>query len=350
MSTTKGWYDNKTARVLTHIVVWAIVLSLPYLLSGHHRMARTHEDEIRERSFFYLNQITNVLWIAPFYLNAYVLTPRLFYRRKYALYVLTLAGLFSIVVSIHVWLYQNIFKLQPFSIYGSVGFLLPAFALVIAIGTAIRVVSDKMETDKREQEKQEENLKTELSFLRSQINPHFIFNILNNLVALEQMRSPELGPTILKLSSLMQYMLYETDGERVQLDNEIEYLQSYIDLQRQRFGGKVPIEVDINLPQTTFEIEPMLLIPFVENAFKHGVGMIADPRIEISLRIQNETLLFTVKNRFNEHSTEERDKSSGIGLGNVTRRLKLLYGNRQDLTVLKENNWFIVQLKLNLGR
>jgi two-component system LytT family sensor kinase len=350
MSITASWHKDNTRRVLTHIVVWAVILSLPYLLNTHHGATHTREEEMRERAFFYLNQVTVFLWIVPFYLNAYLLTPRLFYRRQYLLYGLSLAVLFSTVAAIHVWLYKSVFAIQPFNIKGSIGFLLPAFALVIAVGTAIKVVSDKREADKREQEKQEENLKTELSFLRSQINPHFIFNILNNLVALEQMKSKELGPTIFKLSSLMQYMLYETDGERVPLDREIEYLQSYIDLQSQRFGGKVPITAELDLPDSTLEIEPMLLIPFVENAFKHGVGMISNPSINIHLETEGDNLKFIVKNRFDPRSTEERDRSSGIGLGNVTRRLKLLYGDKQQLDVRKENDQFIVELKLYLGR
>jgi len=197
-------------------------------------------------------------------------------------------------------------------------------------------------------ERQAENLKTELSFLRSQINPHFIFNILNNLVALEQLKSPELGPTIMKLSQLMQYMLYETDEERVSLTKEVDYLQSYIDLQKQRFGNKVPVTVTFDPTPGLFEIEPMLLIPFVENAFKHGVGMIEHPAIEIRLEVCDGILYFMVRNRYNEASSETRDKGSGIGLGNVRRRLNLLYGNQQILHVTRDNGWFTVFLELNL--
>jgi LytS/YehU family sensor histidine kinase len=205
-----------------------------------------------------------------------------------------------------------------------------------------------MASDRAAQQKQEENLKTELSFLRSQINPHFIFNILNNLVALEQMKSPELGPTILKLSSLMQYMLYETDEEKVPLNNEVEYLQSYIDLQRQRFGTKVPVTVSLDKTPNSYEIEPMLLIPFVENAFKHGVGMIVSPAIDIGLKVEGGVLYFSVRNRYNPASVEVKDKSSGIGLGNVSRRLKLLYGSQHVLHISRDDGWFIVKLEINL--
>jgi len=344
----KVWYKGRAMKVLTHAVVWAIALSLPYLLDSHRGMAHHHDNEVHEQSFFYLNLITNILWIGPFYLNVYVLTPGLFYKRRYLTFASALALVFGVMLLIHACVFKYVFGLPHFNARGATGFLLPAFILTSAIGTTFRIVRDKMQADRLEQEKQEENLKTELSFLRSQINPHFIFNILNNLVALEQKKSEELGPTILKLSSLMQYMLYDTDEEKVPLAKEADYLQSYIDLQRQRFGAKVPVKVSTEVPAGYYEIEPMLLIPFVENAFKHGVGMIEDPQIEISLRVSEGALHFVVRNRFNPASQEIRDKTSGIGLGNVTRRLKLLYGDQHVLHITREGGWFAVALKLNL--
>ena len=346
--TMKMWYNRSVIKVLTHAAVWAVALSLPYLLDTHHGVTHRRDNDIYERAFFYLNLITNLLWMGPFYLNAYLLTPQLFNRRRYPAYAAAVVLTYGAMLLVHFLLFNFVFGLPHFSLKGATGFLLPAFILTIAISTTYRVVRDKVVADKRTQERQEENLKTELSFLRSQINPHFIFNILNNLVALEQMKSEELGPTILKLSSLMQYMLYETDEEKVPLNNEVEYLQSYIDLQRQRFGTKVPVTVSLDNKPCVYEIEPMLLIPFVENAFKHGVGMIERPAIDIDLKVEGGILHFSVRNRYNPASAEVRDKSSGIGLGNVSRRLKLLYGNQQVLHISRDEGWFIVTLEINL--
>ena len=344
---SSNWFTGKAIRILTHTAIWAIVLSLPYLLDSHHGMEHRHNDRIDE-GFFYLNLITIILWIGPFYLNAYLLIPRLFNRRRYIEYVAFLVLLFGIILSIHFALFKFAFELPHFSLKGATGFLLPAFLLTVAVSTAFRLVSDKVQADALTKDRQEENLKTELSFLRSQISPHFIFNILNNLVALEQMKSPELGPTILKLSALMQYMLYDTDEERVPLSKEVDYLQSYIDLQKQRFGNKVPITVSLEAPAGFAEIEPMLLIPFVENAFKHGVGLIEQPAISIDLSVRDKTLYFEVRNRYNGASEEVKDKTSGIGLVNVRRRLKLLYGDQQHLEITRGNGWFTVTLQLNL--
>jgi LytS/YehU family sensor histidine kinase len=146
----------------------------------------------------------------------------------------------------------------------------------------------------------------------------------------------------------MQYMLYDTDEERVPLAREVEYLQSYIDLQRQRFGQKVPITVSLETPAEPYEIEPMLLIPFVENAFKHGVGLIENPGIEIVLKVRKGVLSFGVRNKFNAEFSEVKDKGSGIGLGNVKRRLKLLYDSQHRLLLSQYEGWFLVSLELNL--
>ena len=345
---TIGWYNSKATRILTQVVVWVIVLSLPYLLDGQHSQDHHHDGSAYARDFLYLNFLTNCLWVMPFYFNTRVLTPRLFNNRRYLSYAAMLVLVFGTNVFIHALLFTLIFEIPHFSVIGAVVFMLPAYLLTIAIGTTLWVVQDKMKADQIARERQGENLKTELSFLRSQINPHFIFNILNNLVALERMKSEELGPTILKLSSLLQYMLYETAEEHVPLTQEVEYLQSYIDLQRQRFGQKVPITVSLNVPAGSYEIEPMLLIPFVENAFKHGVGMIDQPAIEVNLQVKKDVLYFSVANRFNPSADEIKDKTSGIGLANVGRRLNLLYGHQHTLKITQDKDWFKAALELKL--
>jgi LytS/YehU family sensor histidine kinase len=210
------------------------------------------------------------------------------------------------------------------------------------------MIRDRTIADRIAREKETENLKTELSLLRSQASPHFMFNVLNNMVALARKKSDLLEPSLLKFSSLMRYMLYETDEDKVPLEKEIEYLQSYIDLQQLRFGKNVVIDVDMQSADGNYEIEPMLLIPFVENAFKHGTGMIEEAHIGISLKTEKGLLLFMVKNKYNPASIEIKDKTSGIGLNNVRRRLNLLYGNKQQLQITEKDNWFTVSLKLNL--
>lgn len=175
-----------------------------------------------------------------------------------------------------------------------------------------------------------------------------MFNVLNNMVALARKKSDALEPSLIKLSSLLRYMLYETDEDKVLLEKEVEYLQSYIDLQIQRFGKKVTVNVQMEEFDKCYFIEPMLLIPFVENAFKHGTGLIEDAEINIELKAKHNMLQFTVSNKYNKDVQDIKDKTSGIGLQNVRRRLNLLYRNAHTLLIADNDNRFVVSLQLNL--
>lgn len=282
-----------------------------------------------------------------FYSNAYWLLPQFFYRKKYGRYVLALVGVVAVLFFLN-WLTFRIilpdskFQLGPFVLF----YFFPCL-FMIAASTAFITFRDKIKHDKEAAQKETLNLKTELSFLRSQVSPHFMFNVLNNMVALARKGSDQLEPSLIKLSSLLRYMLYETDEEKVPLEKEVEYLQSYIDLQNQRFGKKVKTQVSFEGIDGNYFIEPMLLIPFVENAFKHGTGLIEDAAIDIKLNVQNSLLQFLVRNKFVETS-EIKDKTSGIGLSNVRRRLNLLYKDQHNLLISKKDGWFAVSLQINL--
>lgn len=175
-----------------------------------------------------------------------------------------------------------------------------------------------------------------------------MFNVLNNMVVLARKKSEQLEPSLFKLSSLLRYMLYETDEDKVLLDKEIEYLESYIDLQLQRFGSRVTVNKNFEISDKGLLIEPMLLIPFVENAFKHGTGLKQKGEINICLKAHNSSLKFTVDNLHDPPMHEVKDKTSGIGLQNVKRRLDLLYKERHSLIIDDEDGYYSVVLKLKL--
>ncbi|MNY40061.1 Sensor histidine kinase YehU [compost metagenome] len=145
---------------------------------------------------------------------------------------------------------------------------------------------------------------------------------------------------------MMRYMLYENDERKVSVAREIEYLENYIDLQKLRFGDMVKVNFSVYNDAGNKMIEPMLLIPYIENAFKHGVGLINNPVIDIHLRAEGNELALTVQNRFNDN--DQKDVSSGIGLKNVERRLKILYDKRHQLRLSKDEEWFKVDLKIEL--
>ena len=333
---------TKRFILLMHLIAWTIIFSMPYIFSSEYSSAKD-EDEL---AFQKLDTITNFLWMGLFYLNVLLLMPHLFYKKKYALYTLALLVSFLLVMLIHGALFKPFVPGRDFNFFKSSEHNIVPFLFTVLVSMVYTMVADKIRTDIVAARVKHENLKTELSFLRSQINPHFLFNVLNNIAALVRMKSNDLEPTVLKLSSLMQYMLYETDEEKVVVKSEAEYLQAYIDLQKQRYGDELSLQVLFEIKEEWHTIEPMLLIPFVENAFKHG-GMLHRPEINVSLSVINSELHFIVKNKF-EESRALKDKTSGIGLANVKRRLELLYPRKHILKIDKQPDWFIVDLQITL--
>jgi len=344
-----AWYSKKWVNVLLHTAAWVFLFSLPYLLRPSLNEGRPAGREPEPALVHLRYAINNIIYIGFFYLNAGWLISQFIYRRKYKQWAgIVIVSFISILFITWLTLFLLLGQ-SKFNFRGHILFNFFFFLFILAGSTAYRMIKDRARADRIAREKENENLKTELSLLRSQASPHFMFNVLNNMVALARKKSDLLEPSLLKFSSIMRYMLYDDDEEKVPLEREIEYLQSYIDLQQQRFGKNVQVNVDFQKTDDNHEIEPMLLIPFVENAFKHGTGMIEDAQITIQLKIEKDKLWFTVQNRYDPSSIEIRDKTSGIGLANVKRRLNLLYGDKQRLLITKKDNWFNVSLQLNLN-
>jgi sensor histidine kinase YesM len=341
-----GWYSKKWFTVLLHVAAWVLLFSLPFILRPSMNRPAEQEQHATQALIRYL--INDLIYISYFYLNAMVFIPKFFYKRKYKEFAL--ANFLSFICIVFItWLSLfQLIKQSNFNLSGHLLFNVFFFLFFLAASTAYRMIRDRTKADRIAREKENENLKTELSLLRSQASPHFMFNVLNNMVAMARKKSELLEPSLLKFSSLMRYMLYEADEEKVLLEKEIEYLHSYIDLQQQRFGKNVQVNVNFDAVDGNYEIEPMLLIPFVENAFKHGTGMIENAVIDVQLKAENGNLNFNVKNKYDPASVEIKDKTSGIGLTNVKRRLNLLYGNKHKLTITPKDNWFTVSLQLNL--
>jgi sensor histidine kinase YesM len=344
-----AWYSKKWVNVLLHAAAWVLLFSLPYLLRPSLNEGRVQRPEPPLMHLRYA--INNLIYVGFFYLNALWLIPHFIYKRKYKQWAAIIIVCFLSILFI-TWLTLFLLMEQgqsTFNVRGHILFNFFFFLFFLTSSTAYRMIKDRARADRIAREKENENLKTELSLLRSQASPHFMFNVLNNMVALARKKSDLLEPSLLKFSSLMRYMLYEADEDKVSLEKEIDYLQSYIDLQQQRFGKNVQVNVSLQKIDDNYEIEPMLLIPFVENAFKHGTGLIEGAMIKIQLKVENNKLDFMVQNKYDPSSTEVKDKTSGIGLTNVKRRLNVLYGNKQCLLITQTDNWFNVSLQLNLN-
>ena len=337
---------KKRVIILVHIVCWILLFLLPSLF----RPAEEDTDKIRtvaERGFFYLYICNFLCWICLFYVNSRLLIPRLIYTRRYIKYGLSLIPLF-VFLSLINWLGYELFAPVHYNYRGFLAFFLLPCLFILSSSTAITMFQNRLQTDRLQQQKETENLKTELAFLRSQVSPHFMFNVLNNMVVLARKKSDALEPSLFKLSTLMRYMLYETDEKKVPLEREVEYLNSYIDLQLQRFGKKVDLHLHMEDIDKACLIEPMLLIPFVENAFKHGTGFKERGDIRIELKARDRRLEFRVSNYHDQSMQHPKDSTSGIGLQNVRRRLDLLYRDQYSLQITDKENSFCVLLTIHL--
>lgn len=340
---------SKFIIIILHISVWVALFLLPLLFERPERLPQPpnimqHAIEKKE-NFRFAFIFFQLSFIPLFYFNAYLLVPKFLNRKKWGIYILLSIICIIGVITINAMLKPLLFPeaIRPTPIGMSVFFCV----FIMLASTAFSFIKENFKNEIQRKEKEAENLKTELSFLRSQISPHFMFNTLNNLVSLTRKKSDLLEPSLLKLSGLMQYMLYEADDEIISIKKEIEYLNNYIELQKLRFGEDVKINFFSQIPpNTNFDIAPMLLIPFVENAFKHGMVLIKSPQIDIQLVITGNLFTFSVKNKYNSGIQEEKDKSSGIGLNNVKRRLNLLYPDNHKLEIFEDKDWHIANLSI----
>jgi two-component system, LytTR family, sensor kinase len=337
---SKRWYRSKFVLITFHVLAWLVLFSLPVLFHRDPDQTRINwKAIINPRSIVF-----DCCCILFFYFNSLILLPRMLNRRKIGFYICLIIGLYA-----GFFVLVSLFPKDPHrpGFQRDYLFMIFPYLFIWSMSTVYWFVTDKIKTEQLIKERENENLKTELSFLRSQVSPHFLFNVLNNMVAMARLKSDLLEPSLIRLSGLMRYMLYESDEASVTLLRETEYINSYIELQKIRFAKSLKIHVDMD-PGDRQMIEPMLLIPFIENAFKHGTGNIQDPAIDISLKISDGLIDFRVKNKFDPANEELKDTVSGIGLPNVIRRLNLLYDQKHILSIDKGNGCFTVSLQIKL--
>lgn len=194
---------------------------------------------------------------------------------------------------------------------------------------------------------QKERITAELQLLKAQVQPHFLFNTLNNIYSFSIERSPKTPDLILKLSSLLSYMLYDCKEEKVLLEKEIEIMKSYIDLERERYGNKIEISWNVDGNIKDKFISPLLMLPFLENAFKHGVSeQLEKPWLSVDLSVKSDTLKCKIANSKNELITYRKN---GIGITNVKKRLEFIYANNYKLKLNDEGNFFVASLLVKLA-
>ena len=334
-----------------HIVFWSI-----YFLFNTFRWGSYFNDYVYSLK---TNIIGFPIHMILCYLNIYLLMPIFLYKKRYFTYfVMLVSALFVMVlvkfnltyflVSHNVWpegpeVVNNI--TLNYSVDMMIGEL-----YVIAFVTAIKTTFDWTIEHRRVADLERLQMETELMFLRMQVSPHFFFNTLNNIYSLALEKSDKTPKLILKLSELMHYLLYETKKKRQNLEKEILCIQNYLDLELIRHAEDLEINMDISGDIHNKKIAPMILLTFIENAFKHGAKKhIGKIKIDISLDVRDNYLYFRIENPSPSITNfkEQFEKKGGIGLENVKKRLSLGYAaNEYKLKIENENKLFTVNLKI----
>jgi two-component system, LytTR family, sensor kinase len=295
-----------------------------------------------------LNETINLFFYGFLvYFNLYNLIPNYFLKKKSIAYFSLLMVVSFLLTPIKVFTLSLWFYNQP-DIQEQLleNFYLYFFLLfIVGLGsTGAKIIKDFFKNQRERQILLQQNMQTELQFLKNQINPHFLFNTLNNLYSLTLKKSDLAPDIVLKLSDMMRYMLYECNEKVVNLEKEVSYLENYLMLEKLRFKSIEKIEFEVIGETANFKIPPLLIIPFFENAFKHGAS---NPYISSQLWMEEDALLrFHISNKKTDTTENHR---GGIGLVNVKRRLELMFPNQYDLEIINGKEFFIVNLKIMLS-
>jgi two-component system, LytTR family, sensor kinase len=337
-------------KVLLHLLFWF------YKFGYNKIIGQFFRPEVKLSWASFLSDFSlsyTILALTVFYTNYFFVLPRFFKTRQFAkawIGWLVLLGFFIFcrymweeVISFHLWGYTNYYPGTTISFYIFDNIYYGGSPIVMSffIWSIINII----EAEKEKTLLQKEKYNAELSFLKNQVNPHFLFNTLNNIYTLSYKKDDKAPGSILKLGELMRYMLQDSSADKVPLQKEIDYLQNFIELQKLRYGKDCYIEVQLNTDGSPCEVPPLLFIPFVENAFKHGLVTNAAHPLRISLHQEKKHLQLIVENKKNNH---QKDESSGIGLANIRRRLELIYPRQHQLHIDDSDEMYICTLIIEL--
>ena len=333
--------------LVMQLTVWGLVVLLPPLgtLLGSDDWQTTW---VMARTAFSQLQSPMILY----FLNFYLLIPFLFHRRRYWLYALANFALFD---GLNYWMFfmgnvtEGMTSESAINLYSGLFLYFLLNCAMIAVALAIHHLIRTQRIRQQLQEEKQRNTEAELAWLKNQINPHFLFNTLNNISSLAQIDGDETQEAIMQLSDLLRYAMYETNKPKVPVSGEVEFMKNYIELMKLRCNEMTTVDSNFSIQNPKLEIAPLLFISLIENAFKHGMNSNAPAKIDISLMQEADDLVFTCDNTNNPKPTKDRS-GSGIGLENTRRRLDLLYAGRYqwEQTVTPENIYHVcIKLRIN---
>ena len=345
---------SKVSRMITHFLFWVIVAFFYFLVFSVN-------SEYREVSVIFSSGLLPVAILATYFFN-YVLVPKYLWKKRYSRFFLF--SFYTLLVS--TWLSFLIVSFALFYILNKEADLEPAvlhpelqvvtlhFIVFLAISIkqlkrGFFIQQEKSDLERNQLTTELKLKEAELKLLKAQVHPHFLFNTLNNLYGLTLEKSDEAPDLVLRLSEILDYILYRCDEKKVLLSEEISNLKNYMEIERIRYSEK--LELEILFPKITndLKIAPLVLLPFVENAFKHGVSNYPGVAyVKTKMEIVDKNLIFSVDNSKNQSIDKKGNYTKGIGLVNVKKRLDLIYPEKYILSIENEDETFSVNLTLEL--
>ncbi|HKG06648.1 MAG TPA: histidine kinase [Pedobacter sp.] len=353
---------SKLITILIHVLAWSVFgLAIFFYLPFFSGIDIHYEFWIKQA-------VTLILLVIAFYLNSYVLVPRFLLKNHIGYYTAIVIG--TIVATIvfvgwseptlnlqRTWFNEAFLKRVMKQILAHRGenilqiFTLVISILVLGISTSLATIHKWRKDGQRREELERDKITSELSFLKAQINPHFFFNTLNNIYVLTRVDANMAGDAIHQLSRMMRYLLYETHQGQTRLSQEIAFVKDYISLMQLRLTDAVKVTLDTPSQLQDMPMAPMLLLPFLENAFKHGISTAQQSHIDIMILQRGSKLDITIRNSIMKDNSISLDTNGGIGLVNTRRRLDLLYPGKHTLEICEHNtdNEYTVHLTLCLS-
>ena len=342
--------QKEAKNILIHLVSWCVLIVVPHLFVIN-----------AFSSSLFCFHIT--LYVAPiiiFYLHLEVVLPVLFARGRYGTYFLMLLALgvlfffiFWLLAPLQERLMDMVHSTNPSIVFiqGKTKIVV-RFILFFVSLAASGVLSYSIQGVKRErlmQELEERHAESNLQLLKSQLSPHFLFNAMNSLYSLALKKSDDLPNAILMLSDLLRYSTYDSVKDYVDIENEIKYLHDYVNTQKLRLSSESVVNFEENwTTKEKIKIAPMILIPFVENAFKHGKNDEGNVNISINIGVNLKEIVFHIQNEVFKRENSSKDSVHGIGIQNVKSRLQIIYGARHSLQISETESLYSVTLKINV--
>ncbi|HVW98335.1 MAG TPA: histidine kinase [Mucilaginibacter sp.] len=350
---------SRLITIIIHVLIWGVFGMIYFFQPLSWSISVPYQLWIKQ-------SIILSLLVIAFYLNSFILVPQFLLKNRTGIYLLIIAGIVAAVVLMNInldsWL--NIRQLMDAAFHKkgppkhhggrdhSWDFaIIATSALVLGISTSITAIQKWQKDKQLHQDMEQEKVSSELSFLKAQINPHFFFNTLNNIYALTHVNADVSRKAIHQLSRMMRYVLYDTQNSTTMLSQEIAFIKDYISLMELRLTDVVKIDFSAPPALRDMAIAPMIFLPFIENAFKHGVSATQPSYINISVNQKDAIIELNVVNTIIKEQNTNLEEGKGIGLNNTRRRLDLLYPGKHTLLINESTaeNVYMVHLTLDLS-